>query len=185
MNKNKKEAINLTTILGKLSAIMMAVLVLSGCATFLSNSGPELDKQRPIYIMPLSNQSNMPMAQAQAEQLLASVIAKEGLQVSLYPKHQVNDLHANMEPEKRLKEAQQWLKQQPPGYVITGSVQEWQYKYGLDGEPAIGFSLILIDDSDKILWRGTVSRSGWGRESLTQVAIEALDDILSELNWND
>lgn len=167
--------------------LIMALLsvVLTGCATSLSNTSPKLDKQKTIYIMPLTNQSNMPMAQAQAEQLLASAVAQNGLNVKVYPKHKVNDLHASMEPEKRLQEAEVWLFKQVPGYVIEGSVQEWQYKYGLDGEPAVGFSLILKNSSNEILWRGSVSRSGWGRESITQIALEAMDDILSDLDWDE
>lgn len=159
------------------------LVLLSGCATKMSSSSPPLDKQQVIYIMPFSNQSTMPMAQAQAEQLLASVLADAGLKVELYPKQLISDIQASLEPEQRLAEARAWLATKQQGYVMTGSVQEWQYKYGLDGEPAIGVSLQLTTIAGEPLWRGSVARSGWGRESLSHLGLKTLNDLTGKLNW--
>ncbi|MCG7569642.1 hypothetical protein MHM89_06835 [Pseudoalteromonas sp. CNC9-20] len=158
--------------------------ILSGCATHYAGESPTLSASQQVYIMPLANQSNMPMAQAQAEQLLASALAEQGLKVTLYPKQQVGDLQASLEPAQRNQEAQRWLSEQQPGYVVSGSVQEWQYKYGLDGEPAVGLTLTLADSSGNELWRGSTSKTGWGRESLSQVALEAIDTLIDELDWD-
>ncbi|MGI5308471.1 hypothetical protein [Rheinheimera sp. WS51] len=163
--------------------VIILMLMISACATQFNGSSPVLDSNKTVYIMPLENQSSMPMAQSQAEQLLASVLAESGLNVMLYPKRNVNDLQASLEPQQRLTEAKNWLANQPSGYVITGSVQEWQYKYGLDGEPAIGVTLILSSTESNTLWRGSVSKSGWGRESLSHIALKAFDNLLDALNW--
>ncbi|CAM3777326.1 hypothetical protein [Rheinheimera salexigens] len=161
----------------------LLVLAVSACATQFNAPSPKLDSTKTVYIMPLENQSNMPMAQAQAEQLIASVLAEYGLKVMVYPKLNVNDLQASLEPQQRLAEANKWLSNQANGYVITGSVQEWQYKYGLDGEPAIGVTLTLSTSQGNTLWRGSVSKSGWGRESLSHIALKALENLLDALNW--
>jgi polysaccharide biosynthesis protein PelC len=163
--------------------LAIVVLAISACATQFNGQSPKLDRHKTVYIMPLENQSNMPMAQAQAEQLIASVLAESGLKVKLYPKQNINDLQASLEPQLRLNQATTWLSSQASGYVITGSVQEWQYKYGLDGEPAIGITLTLNTTEGNALWRGSVSKSGWGRESLPHIALKALENLLDALNW--
>lgn len=163
---------------------LFAFLFISGCSTHYSGSSPELNKENMVYLMPFTNQSNMPMAQAQAEQLVASALAEQGLSVRIYPKRQVNDLQASLEPTERDIEAVQWLEKQQPGYIISGSVQEWQYKFGLDSEPVIGLTLTLSDTEKNEVWRGSISKSGWGRESLSHTALKAIDDLLNELDWN-
>ena len=164
--------------------IMSALLLLTGCAAQMSSPSPALDANQVVYIMPFNNQSTTPMAQAQAEQLLASVLADAGIKVELYPKNNVSDLQASLEPQQRQAPAEQWLASRQPGYVISGVVQEWQYKYGLDGEPAIGVTLQLSDSNGTTLWRGSAARSGWGRESLSQLALKTFAELSSNLDWN-
>ncbi|GLP96345.1 hypothetical protein [Paraferrimonas sedimenticola] len=165
-------------------AVACFVLLLSACASQYGSDSPQLDSSKPFYVLPLNNQSNMPLAQAQAEQLLASVLAEQGVKVVLYPKQQVSDIEASLTPQKRWTEAMQWLESQPNGYVVGGSIQEWQYKYGLDGEPAIGITITLSDKQQKELWRGSVSKSGWGRESISHIGMKAMEDLLGSLEWN-
>ena len=161
---------------------LLAIFVV-GCSASFSHNDRELDTEMTIYIMPFSNQSNMPMAQAQVEELVASVLAAEGLNVQLYPKQRVNDIQASLDPERRYTAAQSWLAQQPAGYVLNGSVHEWQYKYGLDGEPAVGLTLTISNMSQQVLWRNSSSRSGWGRESLTQMGLKTISDMVNTLSW--
>ncbi|MFY8274680.1 hypothetical protein AAEU32_11215 [Pseudoalteromonas sp. SSDWG2] len=159
------------------------LILLAGCASQYSAQSPLLSKANTVYVMPFANQSNMPMAQAQAEQLAASAFAEQGIKVRVYPKDKVGDLQASLEPKQRIKEAQAWLSQQPAGYVLWGSVQEWQYKYGLDGEPAVGLTMTLSTSSGEELWRGSASNSGWGRESLSHIALDAIEDLIDQLDW--
>lgn len=163
--------------------LITLVLVLSGCATQYSGESPTLSSSYPVYVLPLDNQSNMPMANAQAEQLVASALAELGLNVKLYPKSAITDMQASLEPQKRADLAQKWLAQQSAGYVVSGSVQEWQYKYGLDGEPSVAITLVLGGTDGQQLWRGSISKSGWGRESLGHVGLDAVADLLDELDW--
>lgn len=159
------------------------VIFLSGCGTTVSERNPALDSSRTLYIMPFSNQSNMPMAQSQVEELVASVLSSQGLTVRVYPKTRVSDVQASLEPQRRQEEARTWLSQQASGYVVQGAVHEWQYKFGIDGEPAVGLTLTLSDMTQAEIWRGSASRSGWGRESITRIGIKAISDITEEINW--
>lgn len=171
-------------LLAKLAYLGVVVALLASCTATINESSPTLLSDKPVYVMPFVNQSNMPMAQAQVEQLVASVLAQKGLRVKIYPRHRVSDIQASLEPEKRAEEAENWIERQQPGYVVAGAVHEWHYKTGIDGEPTVGFTLTLQASGGEILWRGSSSKSGWGRESLTQVGIEALTNLLEELRWS-
>ena len=61
---------------------------------------------------------------------------------------------------------------------------EWRYKSGLDGEPAVGVAMHVVDiRSGETLWSGSYSRSGWSRESLSgtgqKVISKLVDGLLS------
>ena len=79
---------------------------------------------------------------------------------------------------------QQWLQQQGGDYLVTGSVEEWRYKSGLDGEPAVGLSLKITSLSDnRIVWSGSASRSGWPRESLSGTAQKVIQQLTDDIDW--
>jgi hypothetical protein len=79
---------------------------------------------------------------------------------------------------KRLNDATEKAIEQGMRYAIAGSVEEWRYKAGLDGEPAVGLSMRLVDlDSGEILWSGSAARSGWSRDSLSGTAHKVLEEL--------
>ena len=53
---------------------------------------------------------------------------------------------------------------------------------GLDGEPAVGVSLqVLETSSGKLLWSRSGARAGWSRESLAGTAQTVLRDLVGNL----
>ena len=80
---------------------------------------------------------------------------------------------------KRQQEALDWARERQARYALTGAVDEWRYKVGVDGEPAAGVTLQIIDvASGDILWSGTGGKSGWSREALSAVAQKLIRDLL-------
>ena len=72
------------------------------------------------------------------------------------------------------------LSEQQVRYALTGAVDEWRYKVGVDGEPAAGVTLRIIDvASGDTLWTGAGGKSGWSREALSAVAQKLIRDLLS------
>lgn len=181
MTSKNKAMVQLKAVNRLIMGFLLITLV--GCGTTVSESTAVLDQSRTLYIMPFANQSNMPMAQSQVEELVASVLSAQGFTVRVYPKDRISDVQASLEPERRGEEARVWLSQQPAGYIVQGAVHEWQYKFGLDGEPAVGLTLTVSDMNQAELWRGSTSRSGWGRESITRMGIKAISEITEEINW--
>jgi polysaccharide biosynthesis protein PelC len=61
--------------------------------------------------------------------------------------------------------------------------KEWRYKVGIDGEPAVGLTLKIIDLSNgRVLWSATGAKSGWSREALASVAQSLILNMVNTLN---
>ena len=64
-------------------------------------------------------------------------------------------------------------------YALTGAVDEWRYKVGVDGEPAAGVTLRIVDvATGNTLWSGAGGKSGWSREALSAVAQKLIRQLL-------
>jgi TolB-like protein len=75
-----------------------------------------------------------------------------------------------------------WASQNKIQYALTGSVQEWRYKTGVDGEPAVSVTFNLIDMTNgRVVWSATGSRSGWSRSSVGAVGQTLIDQLLVPL----
>lgn len=80
---------------------------------------------------------------------------------------------------KRQEQALAWAREQGVRYALAGTVDEWRYKVGVDGEPAAGITLQIIDvQSGDILWSGAGGKSGWSREALSAVAQKLIRELL-------
>jgi predicted extracellular nuclease len=56
-------------------------------------------------------------------------------------------------------------------FVITGNVNEFRYKTGIEGEPAVSVTVLIYDsESGEVIWSSTGSATGWSNQSRTTVA---------------
>jgi hypothetical protein len=162
--------------------LTLAVVALAaGCSSFTGKSSPELARDAAWGVVPLVNYSQTPQAGERSEQILLSVLSRQGLQPKLYPPTKQGDL-ALLDDQERLATALDWARRQKLDYVISGSVEEWQYKNGLDGEPAVGISLRVLEPATgRVLWSSSGARAGWSRESLAGAAQKVLGELVDDL----
>ncbi len=129
------------------------------------------------------NNSNTPLAAEKAEQILNAQLYAKGINAVMYPASEVNDLSSILDSSAKRKNAKAWLASQNVDYVITGSIEEWHYKSGLDGEPAVGITLeVQSAKSKNTYWRATGTRGGWGRESVSGTGHIVIETLLDGLN---
>lgn len=162
-------------------------LLLAGCSTHhtFNDAVPPVREGRWL-VLPLINHSQTPMAGEQAEAILETHLHALGVQdVVRYPRHlRTPVMVGNSNRQQADRRHQQWLQQQGGDYLVTGSVEEWRYKSGLDGEPAVGMSLKITSLSDnRIVWSGSASRSGWPRESLSGTAQKVIHQLTDDIDW--
>lgn len=159
----------------------LATLLVAGCASFTGKQSPAFKRDASWGLVPMVNYSQTPQAGERSEQILISVLTNRGLQPKIYPPAQQTNL-VLMDESERLATGLEWARRQQLDYVISGSVEEWQYKSGLDGEPAVGVSLRVLDPATgKVLWSNSGARAGWSRESLAGTAQKVIGKLVDDL----
>ncbi|CAM4016986.1 penicillin-binding protein activator LpoB [Ectopseudomonas alcaliphila] len=155
----------------------------TGCSSFTRESGQTLPRDASWGVAPLVNYAQTPQAGERAEQILISILAEEGVRPLMYPQPPRQDLLLQDDRERQIQ-ALDWARQQRLAYVITGSVEEWQYKNGLDGEPAVGLSLQVLEPATgRVVWSSSGARAGWSRESLAGAAQKVLRELVGNLDF--
>ena len=97
---------------------------------------------------------------------------------------------ASLNPESLFEPAEresvsnglEWARNEHMRYALTGTVSEWRYKVGVDGEPVVGVALQLIDvNTGQVVWSAAGSRTGWSRSAVSGVAQKLLRRLLTPL----
>jgi hypothetical protein len=92
------------------------------------------------------------------------------------------DLLLDPTERKLAEQALAWAKQREARYAVSGSVEEWRYKVGVDGEPVVGLALTVTDlSSGAVVYSASGGKSGWSREALSGVAQKLVKELLAEL----
>jgi len=170
-----------------LAAALSMVAVLGGCARPVVDRGQvpafSQSKADTWAVLPLKNNTETPQAGERAASIAHSVLASYGYtNVARYPASAGDEtLYDPARPDQQ-QAALDWAKQQNARYAITGAVNEWRYKVGVDGEPAVGLTFDVVDvGSGKIVWSTSGARTGWSRAAVSGVAQRLERQLLSPL----
>jgi polysaccharide biosynthesis protein PelC len=147
--------------------------------------GARLDPLANWAILPLGNHTDTVMAGQRAEALLEPLLRARGVRHLMRSPTLPTTLEASLaEPSqpKALEQALAWARQNSIRYVLTGSVDEWRYKIGADGEPAVGLVLQVTDlSTGEVVWSAAGGKTGWSREALSAVAHKLVAELLRGL----
>jgi TolB-like protein len=165
-----------------LSVLFPLVLMVGGCSTLEHGPAVKLDQSASWVVLPFTNHSDTPQAGMRLEALLDSQLRSRGVaSLQRYPVEASPELMFDPRESKLQERARQWAKGQRARYGVTGSINEWRYKVGVDGEPAVGLTLQIIDfESDRVVYTASGARTGWSREALSAVAQKLTADILEK-----
>lgn len=164
-----------------LGALLLAG-ALAGCSTVqTARPAAPLDKSAKWVLLPILNHTETPQAGLRAEAITESLLQSAGVATLVhYPSQLKTDTLLDTAERKVLDDARKWAGDQGARYAVTGSVSEWRYKVGVDGEPAVGMTLQVIDlPSGQVVWSGSGGKTGWSRESLSGVAQKLLQTLLN------
>ena len=162
------------------------VSLLTGCASSIQSTVKHetLDRQARWAILPIANNTDTPQAGLSAEAMAEHQLRSRGV-VSLQRDPSALSRDSLFEPTERkvTEEAIQWAKGQGMRFAVLGSVEEWRYKVGIDGEPAVGVTLQVMDlSTDRVVWSASGAKSGWSRQALAAVAQALLTDLFARLS---
>lgn len=160
--------------------IVIWVLFFAGCTTVEVAPPPSLSADATWVILPFVNYTETPQAGLRAETIAENVLRAEGaLKLQRYPNSVITETLFESMDRKQFDAALAWARTEKRQYALTGSVSEWRYKVGVDGEPAVGMTLQVIDvATGDVLWAATGGRTGWSRESLSGVAQKLIAELL-------
>lgn len=165
------------------TACLAVALGLSACSTVDVAPAPKLGAHDVIAVLPLANYTETPQAGRRAASIAYGILQVQRHGNAIHNIDQpAGDPLFNDITTHSLSKALEWARSTDAKYALTGSVQEWRYKVGVDGEPAVGVSFNLIDlNSGATVWSATGSQSGWSRSSLASVAQDLIRNLLAPL----
>lgn len=164
-------------------------LLLASLGLLTACSVTEIQKVDPFnshdtwVMLPFTNHSDTPEAAERAADITETLFrSQRKVHVVKYRLAGDEQLLPEVNQQKIIDAAVKWGQQQSYHYGLGGSVQEWRYKSGLDGEPAVGITLNVVDlNTGEVLWSASGSKTGWGRESVSGTGHKLLEDLLDGL----
>lgn len=160
-------------------------LMLTGC-TIINSS------QKVVYVEPgnswaittFANNTEIPQAGSRAMSITAGVLRSKGFTnlIVYQPRSNCNQLIICPNQPVPIGRILDWAEDHHIRYVMMGSVNEWDYKVGLDGEPVAAVALQLYDAYEgEVLWSSVGSKTGQSRSGLGNIAQDLIEDMLDSL----
>lgn len=162
---------------------------LSACSV-VNISQPQtasLSRDARWVLLPMLNHTETPQAGLRAETIILPLLHQRGLEkLATYPASLNRDSLLAGNEQASQEEAKRWAREQGFRYAVTGSVDEWRYKVGVDGEPAVGMNLLVWDlSSDQLVWSAVGGKSGYSREAVSAVAQKLVRELTNRIPLAD
>lgn len=166
----------------RLAFLFLSVL-LAGCATVERAPAPTLEANAVWAVAPFVNHTETPLAGGRAQSIVVQwLAARLSPRIVTPPPEWLDESLFEKAQPRATAELLQWARNQGARYLVTGSVSEWRYKVGVDGEPAVGLTVTVHDvTSGARLYSAVGGRSGFSREALAGVAQKLVSELLGPL----
>jgi polysaccharide biosynthesis protein PelC len=159
---------------------LLIATCLAACSTVDNFPHGTLDPGAKWALMPILNQTETPQAGLRTEAVMENLLRGRGIaDLQHYPLSLNTETVFEPAENKLQEQALAWAKTQGIRYAVTGAVTEWRYKVGIDGEPAVGTSLEVVElPTGKVVYSASGGKSGWSREALSAVAQKLLREMV-------
>ncbi|HEX5360141.1 MAG TPA: hypothetical protein VFW49_03495 [Fluviicoccus sp.] len=164
-------------------SLALSGALLTGCATSApAVSGAPVNADGRWILLPSINNSETPQAGGRLDSITASLLHTHGVSdLGNYPASQSGDNLFENADRRGQEAALAWAMKQDARYAVAGTVEEWRYKVGIDGAPAVGVTLSIIRlDNGKVIWTGSGARTGSSREAVSGVAQALVYSLLDQ-----
>ena len=137
---------------------------LSGCAGMnVQTAGPLADNKGATWaVLPFANNTETPMANARAAAIAAGTLQSEGRPVlGNLPINTRTEALLGGDWKREYADALRQARADGARYALAGSVDEWDYRAGINAEPEVAMTLWVVDvANDKVVWSGVGSAHG-------------------------
>lgn len=179
----------------RLWGLGILVLVLVGCATVTdssirANAAPTVNLNDNWILLPSINNTEVPQAGGRLDSIAANLLRVHGVSLNVYsPTMAGSDPSGNNNADTGIFDladrhsqdlAMAQAKKLGARYAVAGSVDEWRYKVGLEGQPAAGVSFTIVDlATGQVIWSGSAAETGSSSEAVSALAQDLVDKLLS------
>ncbi|PKY12207.1 hypothetical protein B1757_00215 [Acidithiobacillus marinus] len=144
--------------------IPVLILMLSGCAgmTVQSAKPVALSKNATWTILPFANNTETPLANERAAALAAGILQSDNQKVigTLPIRSRIQSLLGG-DWKKEYTAALSRAHNDGIHYALGGSVDEWNYRAGINAEPVVTMTLWIVNvPEQKVIWTGVGSAHG-------------------------
>ena len=155
----------------------LLVVLLSACATMVVNSdNSRLQKNGSYLVAVFKNFTETPHAGLRVSSMIDSIMASKG-----YKTYNTSEIFKSNGNNKNIDKLIRRAKRKDIEYVISGTVNEFRYKTGIEGEPAVGISIFVYNTSDeKLVWSSTGSATGWSNQSRTTILQNLINRLIDK-----
>ena len=163
-----------------IAAIFSALLV--GCASRVDSGPrtPEIALSGCVIVAPFRNATDDDHAGQAFADLIGTELAARGLEVVMLPPKPVNDL--GEAPPYTGEDLAQAARKNGASGIVRGTAIEFRYKTDLDGDPAAGVYLEILDPSaKKTIWHASASHTGLIYSSLAGAAQKVSRDAVARM----
>ena len=172
---------------GLKALIISALLTIIGCTDISTTPSVFVTHLRNWGIVTFTNNTEVPQAGNRAMSVTAGVLRSKGVRaIQIYPSDtNCNQLIVCPNAMTSVDKALHWARKKHLSYLVMGSVNEWDYKVGLDGEPAVAVSLQLYQvKTGQLIWSGVGSKIGTSRSGLGVIAQMLITQMLCSIKIN-
>lgn len=126
-----------------------------------------------IVVLPFENYTETPLAGHRVASIVEGVAVSKG--------YRLVRANLNLQPkeytEREILDMVRSIRD--ADFVITGKVNEFRYKAGIDGEPAVSITLVIYPAGEtRPVYVATQSRSGWYYQSISTLAQGIIRELL-------
>ena len=158
--------------------IVLGLISIIACSSHVSKESKSLYSGKKYAVGSFWNYTETSMAGLRAASIVEGVLAKE--KVTIFSIIDGDEEFSLSKDKKSVIELQfKKAKKLGANYLITGEVQEWRYKTGIDGEPVVSYTLKIFDvETKQVVFSALGAKSAWGHKSIGTVAQEIASDML-------
>lgn len=165
--------------------LMISLLVLTSCTTISRSQQVNLPRNSAVAILPFANNTETVQADTRAASIVSDLLHIQHVHVMVYPESgDCKQLLECKNTSEKERQAIIWARKHNARFTITGSINEWRYKVGLDGEPSVSITLRIVDlQTKQVVWSAVGSKVGGSRSGLGDIAQNLIMEMLTNVHW--
>lgn len=193
---------------GCVAAAALALAVGGGCAMLDVKTEGRIKSRKGWVLLPVQNLGETHMAGERVEELLTTLLRiQNNVELAPYAAAPLNmsggpsgglkggpalakdgkdakdaDSDLDLDERQHYERVLAWARDRKFSYGIGGSVQEWRYRAGTEGEPAVGLTLRVIElGTGRTVFTAAGASPTPGRGSLSSATQALLRSMLTKL----